>query len=550
MGRWIDCTMIGTVVLAFVVGALERLWLLAHTPLLSDVAVVGLMARQIEHGHMSTFYWGQPFGGVEPYVVAAVNWVVPGPLGVNVTSVLLSALAAVLVGLIVTELCGRWRAGLVAAALAWVWPYATVWNSTRELGFHFASLVLGLLMVFTAIRVAHGHTGGWNLLVLGASAGMGFWSSPEIVYFVLPAAIVLLGSLRRWIGLRAVAVVAFGLVAGAFPWIYTNLGSGFASLSLSGGPQFGISTNYWSRFSIAFNHYIPIALGLKLLYHVELIKGPIGVAVESVLLVAMLALFLATVWLFLRTGRALGVVACGVGIIAFPFLLAANDKTWFWYDGRYSVDLSFLVAIFAAAGVSVVLQGPRLTGTEGAQARGHRASLLPAWLVPVFACAVLLVGTLFTLGQSGAAASVDQRVSARTGVDALFAGWNDPNTPLQDSVRAMDSAHILDAYADYWTAYVIDYLDPGVTVTPSPLLDVNRSQSLLDAVRRSPRPAWLFLSPSHLGEAEPVLGAQQGPGPYTESSFLAMLATRGIHARVVQLGILDAVIPDHKVALR
>jgi hypothetical protein len=541
--------MIGTVVLAFVVGALERVWLLAHTPLFSDVAVVGLMARQIEHGHMSTFYWGQSFGGVEPYVVALVNWVVPGPLGVNVTSVLLSALAAVLVSLIVTELCGRWRAGLVAGALAWVWPYATVWNSTRELGFHFASLVLGLLAFFMAIRVAGGRTGTFNLLVLGASAGMGFWSSPEILYFVLPAAIVLLGSLRRWIGLRAVGVVAFGLVAGVLPWIYTNLGSGFASLSLY-GPQVGISTNYWSRFSIVFNHYIPIALGLKLLYHVELIKGPVGVAAEIVLLVTFLALFVVTVWLFLRTGRALGVVASGLGVIAFPFLLAANDKTWFWQDGRYSVDLSFLVAIFAAAAVSVVLQGPRPIAVEGDAARRRRVSLLAAWLVPVCACAVLLAATLLTLGQSGVAASADQRVSPRAGVDALFAGWNDPNAPLQAAARAIDAAHIRDAYADYWTAYVIDYLDPGVTVTPSPLLDVNRSQSLLDAVRRSPRPAWLFLSPSHLAEAEPVLGAQQGPGPYTESSFLAMLATRGIHARVVPLGILDAVIPDHKVALR
>jgi hypothetical protein len=29
-----------------------------------------------------------------------------------------------------------------------------------------------------------------------------------------------------------------------------------------------------------------------------------------------------------------------------------------------------------------------------------------------------------------------------------------------------------------------------------------------------------------------------------------MLANRGIHARVVHLGILDAVIPDHKITLR
>jgi hypothetical protein len=543
--------MIGTVALAFAVGALERIWLLAHTPLFSDAAVVGLMARGIEHGHMSTFYWGQPYGGVEPYLVAAVSWVAPGPLGINLTSVLLSALAALFVGLIVTELCGRWRAGLVAGALVWVWPYATVWNSTRELGFHFVTLVLGLLIFLMAIRVAHGRTGTWNFLVLGASAGLGVWASPEIVYFVLPAAIVLLGSLRRWISLRAVGVILSGLVAGALPWIYTNIGSGFASLSLNGGPQVGISTNYWSRFNVAFNDFVPIALGLRLLYHPETIKGPVGETVEIAILVALLALALATAWLFFRTGKALGVLACGVGVIAFPFLLAANDKTWFWQDGRYSVDLSFLVAIFAAAGLSVVLQGPRPAEMEDDNnARDLRVSLVPVWLVPVFSLAVLLVATLLTLGQSGVQASASQRVSPRAGVDALFAGWDNPNAQLQASLRSMKVTHIRDAYADYWTAYVLDYLDPGVAVTPS-RLDVVRSHSLLDTVERSPQPAWLFFSPSHLTEATQAFSsAQQGPGPYTEGSFLAMLANRGIHARVVHLGILDAVIPDHKITLR
>jgi hypothetical protein len=542
--------MIGTVALAVVVGALERLWLLVHIPFNSDEAVVGLMARQIAHGHLSTFYWGQPFGGVEPYLVAAVNRIVPGPLGVDATPVLLSALAAVLVGLIVTELCGRWRAGLVAGTLAWVWPYATVYNSTRELGFHFVSLVLGLLMLFMAIRIAHGRTGTWNLLVLGLSAGLGFWASPEIVYFVLPSAIVLLGSLRRWIGLRAVCVAVSGFIAGALPWISTNIGSGFASLSLS-GPQPGISTNYWSRLHIAFNEFVPIALGLKALNGGS-VGGRKGDALEIaviVVLVTLLALALATAWHFIRTKKDLGLVACGAGVIAFPFLLAANDKTWFWLDGRYSVDLSFLVAIFAVASVSVIRQGRRSTLVHGGHARVPQGGRWPTRVVPVFACSVVLVATLLTVAQSGAQTPGGDFLSARVGVNAMFAGWNDPNAQLQASLRSMDAQHIRVAYADYWTAYVTDYLDPSLVVTPSQL-DVVRSQSLLDTVEHSPRPAWLFSSPSHLAEAGQVFGAQEGPGGYSETSFLTMLANRGIHARVVHLGLLDAVIPDHKVVIR
>jgi len=46
--------------------------------------------------------------------------------------------------LLVTELCGDRRAGILAGSLAWVWPYTLIWNSSRELGFHFATLALGM----------------------------------------------------------------------------------------------------------------------------------------------------------------------------------------------------------------------------------------------------------------------------------------------------------------------------------------------------------------------------------------------------------------------
>ncbi len=58
--------------LAIVVGIALRAWSLSHFPTTSDEAVAGLMAQQILHGHFSAFYWGQPYGGVEPYVTAPV----------------------------------------------------------------------------------------------------------------------------------------------------------------------------------------------------------------------------------------------------------------------------------------------------------------------------------------------------------------------------------------------------------------------------------------------------------------------------------------------
>ena len=159
------------------------------------------------------------------------------------------------------------------------------------------------------------------------------------------------------------------------------------------------------------------------------------------------------------------------------------------------------------------------------------------------------IGTLLTLAQSGVNAQrASTSASLHSGFDALFAGWHNPDHDLEASISDMQKAHIEDAYADYWTAYNIDYLDPAIVVTPSPL-DAIRSQSIFDTVRHSRQPAWLFSSPTHITGADLAFGDQQGPGTYTESTFIAMLRSRGIGSRVVHLGILDAVIPDRPVTV-
>ena len=219
--------------LAVVVGALERLWLLVHTPLFADTAVVGLMGRQVEHGHVFTFYWNQSYGGVEPYVVAAVNDIVPGPFGINLTSVVLSGLAAVVVGFIVTELCADRRVGLArrrhGLGLAVrnrveLHAGAAAFTSCRS--------CLGLLSDLDGHpRRTWSHRRPRRSLTLGLAAGLGVWASPEVIYFVLPAAIVLVGTVRRWFRVRRLVLLAAGAVVGALPWLYTNATSGFASLS-------------------------------------------------------------------------------------------------------------------------------------------------------------------------------------------------------------------------------------------------------------------------------------------------------------------------------
>jgi uncharacterized membrane protein YgcG len=58
-----DGLMIVAIAVLVVLGLFVRVWILGGTPINSDQAVVGLMAREILHGHLFVFYWGQHYGG-------------------------------------------------------------------------------------------------------------------------------------------------------------------------------------------------------------------------------------------------------------------------------------------------------------------------------------------------------------------------------------------------------------------------------------------------------------------------------------------------------
>ena len=95
--------------LAVVYGVLLHVWLLVHLPIWGDEAIVGIMARAIDSGHFSAFYWGQHYGGLEPYLVAqGLKIGGGGEPALNATPAVLAAIAAVLVAG-VTQAAGKSR---------------------------------------------------------------------------------------------------------------------------------------------------------------------------------------------------------------------------------------------------------------------------------------------------------------------------------------------------------------------------------------------------------------------------------------------------------
>ncbi|MDA8358110.1 MAG: hypothetical protein M0Z95_17865 [Actinomycetota bacterium] len=543
-----------------------RAWLLAHLPLNSDEAVVGLMARGYLSGHLGTFYWGQQYGGAESYVVAAVlRTVNGGPMGLNGTAALISTISAVVVAAIVHEATRNPRLAAVSGAVAWVWSYAGIWNSVRENGFRQLAVCCGLVLVLCALRLHRPRPTAATYAVLGLSAGLGWWASPEIAYFAAPVGIIVVTSWSRlsdkgtrWsrrIGWRPALLTLSGVVVGALPWLYTNIHTGFASLRTSSLPSTP-GQGYGYRLMVFFHEMLPIQLGTRVVPGGAWVGGDtVGEVLFGVLAALIAVAIVRCVWAA-RTGyRAIPMAGLAAGIVAFPFIYSAIPSSGYWIDGRYGVYLPPLLAAFLALSLAGPVFDSRSLHESGwadalaAAGRIHRASGAPVRralqeriVVPVAAVALAGALVLTMAGASTAGIPATPR--------SFLSHWTDPNAAGRQSAHAMASHHIRYAYGDYWIAYTLDFLDPGqVTVSPSPL-DVVRWPAMAAKVARAPDPAWLFFAPTKIPQASAAFSnPETGPGGYTQAQFEAFLRSRAVPYRVVALGVLDAVVPARKVSL-
>jgi hypothetical protein len=329
---------------AAVVGLLMRLWLIFHAPTTSDLAVVGLTAQGALHGHFVAFYGGQAFGGTaEPYLIA-LAFLVFGQTGAVAEFVVcaLAAVAAILTWRISLRMTPP-NIAILAGALAWAAPAVAVQDSVRVYGFRGVTIVCGLGLILVALRILDTDHRLAEFVALGVLAGVGWWSSPEITYYMVPT-VVLLGmavvrspNRREWWPSGLVALGA--AIVGALPWIWANIGSRFASLH--GGPGGPPHPRFGGRLIIFFHYTLPMETGLRrALDGAWVVGSPHALAVVAVMTVLVVALVLC----LLSGGRAL---AIAVGVLAFPILYAISPYSWVWQDGRYA---SYLVPYMKGRG--------------------------------------------------------------------------------------------------------------------------------------------------------------------------------------------------------
>jgi hypothetical protein len=503
-----------------VFGSYCRLWLVFHAPINSDQSVVGLIAQGALHGHFTSCFTGQEYGGTAEAYVGSIAFAIFGQSGV-VESLVVGALAA-LAALLTVRVARRMVPVTVArliGALAWVGPAVTLRDSVRITGFRGVALVCGLGLVLATLRLLDGDLRLRNFVAIGLLAGVGWWSTPEILYFGLPVGLLLIAAglrhpdLRRWlyglpVGLACAAI-------GSLPWIWTNEHDGYLSIYQMSGSGGG----YLGRIENFFRYTFPMQTGSIVADSARYVLGwfywPALVLISAVI-VGAVALCIS------KGGRS---AAIGLTVAVFPFAYSLPSASSYWTDGRYAVYLTPLLALAVGIGVCEAVRRLKM--------REQTASSVVSAVVIISAllCAVGLV----------------QLVHSERG---QFTGnWGNPDAPTVAAITILEHDGITTGYAAYWVAYKLDFLSDGGLQVTTTGYDVDRDLAVEAAVERSENPAWLFVpldvaasNGDQFGHPEMTVGPDSGE--VDESQFLTTLRNRHVGYRVFNAGLIVAVVPD------
>ena len=121
-------------------------------------------------------------------------------------------------------------------------------------------MIVGLSFLLVVLHLIERPERWWGWAGLGLLGGLGWWTSPQILYFAVPGVIWLAFRLRRdaW---RLVISVPFALLA-AIPWLVWNVHHDWKALVPS-SHQF--DKGYVGNIEVLFRHGLPVALGLNVI---------------------------------------------------------------------------------------------------------------------------------------------------------------------------------------------------------------------------------------------------------------------------------------------
>jgi len=442
-----------TVALGAVGGlALRVLFLVLRSGQLdSDEAIVGLMAiHALRDADLNTFFWGQSYGGTLEALLAVPGFALFGPsvLLLKLVPMTLSAVCALLVWRLGRATVGN-RAGAVAGVAMWLWPATMVWFSTKERGFYWVCLALGLMFLLIALEVVRRPDRVVPWLALGLLGGVGWWTSPQILYFVVPGLVWVAahraGELKRLV----VSLTAYALpsaVVGSLPWLLYNASHHWQSL---------YPTNHFNDKGIVGNAWRLVSTGWPVILGLHINQEWIVPTVFPLLYIAVL------LWLVRRAlqqpSRTLLPV---VALLTYIPIYARFPVSGVIGEGRYVL---FALPFFALL-IAHALRRPAFQ------------------IAFVVAVATLTATTIRPIVDASGQYAVDERVPSNFG-------------PLLDMLEHDGVRRVV---ADYWVAYRITFETDRKVIAAS--FTDNRYLPYQEAVRGSEDVAWVFLDGTYLIE--------------------------------------------------
>ena len=509
--------------LMFIQGAVDRLWFMHTIVLNSDEAIDALEANALLHGHFSAMFWGANYGGTQPYVTAAFFAVLPrNGYTLRLSTIVISFIGTYFIWKIARKsLEGRLMAASVTA-IAFVFPVATIYQLTYAYGFRVVTYSCLFAMIYVAILISEGYESGRYLILLGLLAGLGWWSNPEIIYGVVPVAILIVPSLqhlRQWSRrVSFVATIVLGFLIGSIPWWWVSARSHFQTLHFQGVPS-----TIGQRLSVYVHWVLPTQFGLRQYGSGNPLVFPSQHALfllfYAVAVVILVACTISALWVP-GVRRAIGAATA-----ASPVIYVLSPATTYWQDGRYAI---YFVALFALTG-AIGLE--RLTGWMRA-----RKILWNEAFERCVVIAVLLMVLLWSSAQinTWSAFQSDVHWSDAAQADAI------------STSAALEQAGFTTGWADYWTAYLLDYESGGaVALSPTPN-DVPRDVSLATKVLAAPATVWLVTGPPDATGSGPA-PTDTAPGGLTYQQLTQGFASLGVTWRVQIAGNVWVVIPSRLV---
>lgn len=305
------------------------------------------MASHILHGQLTTFYWGQGYGGSQEAMLTAPLFFVFGSswLVLRVVPVMLSGIAALVVWRVGRRLFGE-VPGAVAGALLWLWPpYALDWT-THQFGFYASGTLYGSVLLILALRSADRPT-LYRLAALGFVVGLAMWEDIQLV----PVAVPILGWViwRRPSALKHAWLAVPAAVVGALPWLLWNAHHGFASFQ----SHIVAQSSYEHRLRVFFSPLLPMLLGLRTPFSQHALGS--GLAVDLVLVLLAVA-FAYGAW---RSRRSDASILYAV-TATFPIIYAISRQTLLSSEPRYLLVLTPVLALLVAQAASTLRRAAAL----------------------------------------------------------------------------------------------------------------------------------------------------------------------------------------------